>query len=53
VYAIKQWGYSATAGIKVRQLGEVRLIWDKGFIPGSNKELVPYNLGRITYTKTF
>ncbi|HEV2479726.1 MAG TPA: hypothetical protein VGS79_08670 [Puia sp.] len=53
VYTIKQWGYSATAGIIFRQLGQVRLIWDKGFIPGSNKELVPYNLGRITYTKTF
>lgn len=53
VYNIRQWGYSATSGITVRQLGEVRLIWDKGFIPGSNKELVPYNLGRITYIKTF
>jgi hypothetical protein len=53
VYDIKQWGYSATAGIIFRQLGQVRLIWDEGFIPGSNKELVPYNLGRITYTKTF
>lgn len=53
VYRLKQWGYSATAGIKVAEFGEVRLIWDKGFIPGSNKELVPYNLGRITYLKTF
>jgi len=53
VYNIKQWGYSATAGVGVRQLGVVRLSWDKGFIPGSSKELVPYNLGRITYTKSF
>lgn len=53
VYDIKQWGYSATAGIKVSRLGEVELIWDKGFIPGSSRELVPYNLGRIAYTKTF
>jgi hypothetical protein len=53
VYNIKQWGYSATSGIKIRQFGEVRLTWDKGFIPGNNKQLVPYNLGRITYTKIF
>jgi hypothetical protein len=53
VYHITQWGYSATAGVGLRQVGVVRLIWDKGFIPGSNKELVPYNRGRITYTKTF
>jgi hypothetical protein len=53
VYDIEQWGYSADAGIRVKQIGEIRLNWDQGFIPGNDKRLVPNNLGRITYIKIF
>jgi len=53
VYNIRQWGYSATAAIRPPKIGEFRLVWDKGFIPGNNKELVPNNLGRLTYSKVF
>jgi len=53
VYDIRQWGYSNMLAARVLKLGEVRLMWDKGYIPGNNKMLVPNNLGRITYTKVF
>ena len=53
VYDIKQWGYSATAAIRVPKVGEFRLMGDKGFIPGNNRRLVPNNLGRLTYSKVF
>ena len=53
VYDIKQWGYSATAAIRVPKIGEFRLMGDKGFIPGNNRRLVPNNLGRLTYSKVF
>jgi len=53
VFDIRQWGYSLTAGIRVRKIGEIRGVWDEGFIPGNNKRLVPNDLGRITYTRIF
>jgi hypothetical protein len=52
VYNIDQWGYSADAVIRV-PVGEFRLMADKGFIPGSNRQLVPNNYGRLTYSKVF
>jgi hypothetical protein len=53
VYDIRQWGYSATMGVRVPKVGEFRLMGDKGFIPGNDKRLVPNNLGRLTYMKVF
>jgi hypothetical protein len=52
-YNIRQWGYSATAAIRVPKVGEFRLMGDKGFIPGNNRRLVPNNLGRLTFYKIF
>ena len=53
VYNIVQWGYSANATVKVPKLGEFQLMGDKGFIPGSNKQLVENRIGRLTYLKVF
>jgi len=53
VYDIRQWGYGANAAVRVPKIGEFRLMGDKGFIPGNNKQLVPNNLGRLTYSKVF
>jgi hypothetical protein len=53
VYKIRQWGYSTEATMRVPKVGDIRVMWDKGFIPGNNKQLVPNNLGRITYSKIF
>lgn len=53
VYHISQVGYSGNAIIKIPLLGEFRLMADKGFIPGPDRQLVPNNIGRFTYSKTF
>lgn len=53
VYNIKQWGYSGSASIRVPKVGEFRMMEDKGFIPGNNKQLVVNKLGRLTYIKVF
>jgi hypothetical protein len=53
VYNVTQWGYSGSAGIKIPKLGDVKLSADKGFIPGNNRRLMPNNMGRLTYFKTF
>jgi hypothetical protein len=53
VYSITQWGYSGDAAFRVPKFGELRFVADKGFIPGDNKQLVPNNTGRLTYSKVF
>jgi hypothetical protein len=47
------FGYSANATITINKLGEFQLVVDKGFIPGSNRQLVSNNTGRLSYFKTF
>jgi hypothetical protein len=53
VYNIEQIGYSADATLRLNKLGQIQFSADKGFIPGMNKQLVPDNVGRLTYLKTF
>ncbi|WP_217606412.1 hypothetical protein [Chitinophaga sp. GbtcB8] len=53
VYNLEQVGYTANARVNIPKIGEVALMGDKGFIPGANKQLVPNNTGRLTYTKIF
>jgi hypothetical protein len=53
VYNILQWGYSGTVTLRLARLGELQGMADKGFIPGSNQQLVPSNIGRLSYFKTF
>lgn len=53
VYDIRNVGYTGTMRIAIPYLGQIELMADKGFIPGSEKKLVSNNTGRITYTKTF
>jgi hypothetical protein len=53
IYDIQQWGYSAELTWKMGILGQIRFSADKGFIPGMNNQLIPNNMGRLTYFKTF
>ncbi len=48
-----RWGYTSNATLKIPELGEIQFMMDKGFIPGNNKQLVPNNVGRLTYFKIF
>lgn len=47
------WGYSGSVGLKIARIGDLQLMFDKGFIPGINRTLIENNLGRVTYYKTF
>lgn len=53
VYNIRQLGYSANARIDIPHLGQVEMLIEKSFIPGSSNRLVSNNTGRITYSKIF
>lgn len=53
VFNIEQWGYAGNMKIRIPLLGSLQLMMDKGFVPGPDKQLVPNNMGRLTYLKTF
>lgn len=52
-YNVTMFGYASNATISIKQLGEIQFLVDKGFIPGANKQLVPNNIGRLSYFKIF
>ncbi|SIT09868.1 hypothetical protein SAMN05421788_103477 [Filimonas lacunae] len=52
-YNIGQTGVNAGAIIKVNKLGEFQFSYEKGFIPGLNRQLVSNNTGRFSYFKIF
>ncbi|HVM87941.1 MAG TPA: hypothetical protein VMT76_07110 [Puia sp.] len=47
------WGYSGNIRFGIAKLGDIQLVFDKGYIPGLERTLVPNNMGRLTYFKTF
>lgn len=52
-YNIQQVGYSANMVVKIKKLGEIQLMADKGFIPGANRQLVANNTGRFSFFRIF
>jgi len=53
VFNSEQWGYAGNAKIKIPMFGDLQLMFDKGFLPGANRQLVENKMGRLTYFKTF
>lgn len=47
------WGYSGNIRLNVKKLGEIQLMFDKGFIPYLDRKLATNSMGRVTYFKTF
>lgn len=48
-----QIGYQANSTIKVNHIGSFIFRFEKTFIPGFNSQLLPNNMGRITYFHNF
>lgn len=46
-------GFSLKTKVKVPKFGDVEVYYDKGFIPGIDRNLVSNKIGRVTYFKTF
>ncbi|PSL46717.1 hypothetical protein CLV51_103698 [Chitinophaga niastensis] len=53
VYNLQQWGYGGNSRMHIPNVGEIALHADKSFLPGSGKQLVSNNTGRLTYTRIF
>lgn len=52
-YNIEQFGCNGGSIIKVKKLGEFQFVYEKGFIPGVNRQLVANNTGRFSYFRIF
>lgn len=52
-YNINQLGYRGSVIVKIKKLGELQLMIDKGFIPGANRQLVENKTGRFSFFKIF
>lgn len=48
-----QIGYEVNSSIKVNNIGSFLFRFEKTFIPGLNNQLLPNNIGRITYYHNF
>ncbi|MBO9151148.1 hypothetical protein ACFOTA_02945 [Chitinophaga sp. GCM10012297] len=53
VYRLRQLGYAANVRVEVPKVGELMLLADQGFVPGTDRRLVPNKTGRLTYTRIF
>lgn len=51
--SISRIGYNGSLLLKIKKLGDFQLVADKGYLPGMNRQLIPYQTGRMTYFKTF
>jgi hypothetical protein len=47
------WGGGAGASILLNRFGTVQLSYDKSYFPGQSRNLLPVDMGRMTYTRTF
>lgn len=53
LYNLKQWGYGGHIRLMIPKVGEILVQGEKTYIPGSGRQLVSNNTGRLTYTKIF
>jgi hypothetical protein len=47
------WGGTAGLGIVVKHIGTIQASYDKSYLPGTSKNLLPVDMGRIGFYRTF
>lgn len=47
------WGSTIGLGITVNNLGTIQANYDKSYLPGINRDLLPVDMGKVSYYKTF
>jgi hypothetical protein len=47
------WGSTAGLGIIIKKLGTIQATYDKSFLPGINRDLLPVDMGKLSYFRTF
>ncbi|HRO46814.1 hypothetical protein [Agriterribacter sp.] len=46
-------GYYGNAQVELAKLGEISIALERGFLPGQSQTLLPNDMGRVIYSKTF
>lgn len=47
------WGGTAGLGIHIKHIGTIQAMYDKSYLPGTSRNLLPVDMGRVTYYRTF
>lgn len=47
------WGAMAGLGLLIKKFGTVQASYDKSYLPGTARNLLPVDMGRLTYYKNF
>lgn len=47
------WGGSAGIGIIFKKIGTIQMNYDKSYLPGTQRNLLPMEMGRLNYIRTF
>jgi hypothetical protein len=47
------WGGTANVGIQINKLGNIQLLYDRSYLPGDNRNLLPIDMGRVCYYRIF
>ena len=47
------WGGTAGMGIQIKKLGTLQLNYDKTYLPGMNRVLLPVDMGRMSFYREF
>ena len=47
------WGAEAGVNIMIKKMGTIQLSYDKNYLPGTNRNLLPVQTGRVSYYRSF
>ena len=47
------WGATAGLGLNLKKLGTIQGSYEKSYLPGTARNLLPVDMGRLTYYRTF
>jgi len=48
-----QWGATAGVNMILNKLGTIQLMYDKSYLPGTGRNLLPVETGRVSYFRSF
>lgn len=47
------WGGTAGLGLLIKKIGTIQASYDKSYLPGTARNLLPADMGRVTYYRVF
>jgi hypothetical protein len=48
-----QWGATAGISIMIRNMGMIQMSYDKSFLPGISRDLIPFETGKLSLVRSF